>query len=147
MSADRPRSRIAEPDAMALQLTAVRAALATAIMVAPVLSARLLGADRATAQRVSWLTRMTAVRDGALAVGGLAAVRGPGSPTPWLIGAAASDAVDALVIAQALRQGRVHGLTATAVVPLAAVAAVSGAITATRCARRAGRAARRPGQS
>jgi hypothetical protein len=132
MTSDRQRLRIPEPEAMALQLAAGRAAAGTAILLAPVLSARLLGADSATAQRVAWLTRMMAVRDAALGAGGLAAVRGAGSAAPWLIGGAVSDAVDAIVLTQALRQGRAKGLGARAVVPLAAGAAALGALTAVR---------------
>lgn len=121
---------------MAAQLAAGRTAFAAALMAAPVSSARLLGADTATAQRVVWLTRMLAVRDGALGVGGLAALRGDGSSAPWLLAGAVSDAVDTVVIGQALRQGRLKGVAAAAVVPLAALAAISGGITALRLRRR-----------
>jgi hypothetical protein len=135
MSSDRQRSRIPEPAAMALQLAAGRTAAGTAMLVLPIFSARLLGADSATAKRVAWLTRMMAVRDAAIGAGGLAAVRGDGSATPWIVAGAVSDAVDAIVLTQALRQGRAKGLTATAVVPLAAGAAVVGALTALRLRR------------
>lgn len=121
---------------MALQLAAGRTLLASAIMAAPVLAARVLGTDTATAQRVVWLTRMTAVRDGALGVGGLAAVRRGGAhAVPWLVGGAVSDAVDALVLAQALKQGRIKGVAPAAIVPLGALAAVSGAVAAFRLRR------------
>jgi len=117
---------------MAQQLAAGRALAGTAILAAPVLSARLLGTDSATAQRVAWLTRMMAVRDAALGAGGLAATRGDGPVTPWLIGGAVSDAVDALVIGQALRTGRARGVGAIAVVPVAIGAAAVGVLTAVR---------------
>lgn len=115
---------------MAQQLALGRALAGTVILAAPVLSARLLGTDSATAQRVVWLTRMMAVRDAALGAGALAAGRGQGPVTPWLIGGAVSDAVDAVVLAQALRTGRAKGLGARAVVPLALGAAAAGALTA-----------------
>jgi hypothetical protein len=135
MSSDRRQIRIPEADAVAFQLAAGRTAAGAVILAVPVLSARLLGADSATAKRVSWLTRMMAVRDAAIGVGGLAAVRGKGSATAWIIAGAVSDTVDAIVLTQALRQGRVKGLTATAVVPLATGAAVMGALTAFRLRR------------
>jgi hypothetical protein len=132
MTLDRQRFRIPEPAAMARQLTAGRAVAGTVILAAPVLSARLLGTDSATAQRVVWLTRMMAVRDAALGAGGFAAVRSGGPVTPWLIAGAVSDAVDAIVLGQALRSGRAKGLAATGVVPLAMGAAAVGALTAVR---------------
>ena len=106
-------------------------------MVAPVVFVRLLGADTATAQRVTWLTRMLAVRDGALGVGTAAAARSGGS-SGWLIGGAVSDAVDAAVIAAALKQGRLRGVIPAATVVGAAGAAALGFVTAARL-RRAGR--------
>jgi hypothetical protein len=132
MTLDRLRFPIPEPAAMAQQLAAGRAVAGTAMLAAPVLSARLLGADSATAQRVAWLTRMMAVRDAALGAGALAATRGDGPVTPWLIGGAVSDAVDALVLSQALRTGRAKGLGAIVVVPVAIGAAAVGVLTAVR---------------
>jgi hypothetical protein len=136
MSSDRREIRIPEPDAMAFQLAAGRTAAGAVILALPVLSARLLGADSATAKRVSWLTRMMAVRDAAIGAGGLAAARGKGSATAWIIAGAVSDTVDAIVLTQAVRQGRAKGLTASAVVPVAAGAAALGALTAFRLRRR-----------
>lgn len=136
MSSDRREIRIPEADAVAFQLSAGRTAAGAVFLALPVLSARLLGTDSATAKRVSWLTRMMAVRDAAIGAGGLAAMRGKGSPAPWIIAGAVSDTVDAIVLTQALRQGRVKGLAATAVVPLAAGSAVVGVLTAFRLRRR-----------
>jgi hypothetical protein len=122
---------------MALQLTAVRTVVAAAIMTCPVPTVRALGADTATAQRVVWLTRMTAIRDGALGAGGVVAARrgGAGAAVPWLVGGAVSDAVDAVVITQALRNGRIKGLGPRATVPMAVVAALAGGVTAFRLRR------------
>jgi hypothetical protein len=129
--------RLPEPDSMAMQLAAGRAVFAATMTAAPVFSARLLGADTATAQRVTWLTRMMAVRDGALGAGGVAAARrGGAAPAPWLLGGAVSDAVDAIVIAAALKQGRVKGLVPRLIVPAAAATAAVGAVTALRLRRR-----------
>ena len=132
MKVDPRRIPLPAPGPAALQLSVGRAALAAAIMAAPVSFLRVMGADSATAQRVTWLTRMTAVRDGALGVGGAWAVRRGGSVAPWLLGGAAADAVDAVVVARALRQGRVKGTMPASVVPLAALTAVAGTVTALR---------------
>jgi hypothetical protein len=133
----RHRAGIAEPQALAAQLAAGRTLFAAAIMAAPVPLLRVLGADAATAQRVVWLTRMTAVRDGALGVGGLAAARRKdGSVRPWVVAGAVSDAVDAVVIGSAIKQGRVRGFVPSAMVPLAGMAAAAGAVAALGLGRR-----------
>jgi hypothetical protein len=111
--------------------------MAAGFLAAPVPSARLLGLDTATAQRIGWLTRMMAVRDGAIGVGGLVAGRrSPSAAAPWLLAGAVSDAVDAVVLAGAIKRGRVRGAVPTAVVPLAAGAAAVGALSALRLRRR-----------
>ena len=130
-----PAFALPPADPMARQLALGRAGLATAFLAAPVPALRAMGADTATAARISWLTRMMAVRDGALAVGALVADRRGGDPRPWLVGGAVSDAVDALVFAQALKQGRLKGIAPTMVVPGAAVAAGLGFVTAARLRR------------
>jgi hypothetical protein len=123
--------KVPDTHALAWQIAAGRTVIATSIMAAPVASARALGTDTATAQRVSWLTRMTAIRDGAIGVGGVLAAR-RGAAAPWLLAGAASDLVDAVVIGKALRDGRIKGVVATVTVPLAALTAVAGAATAIR---------------
>jgi hypothetical protein len=126
--------RLARPAAvpMARQLALGRAGFATAFLAAPVPALRSLGVDTATAQRISWLTRMMAVRDGALAAGALLAQRRGGDPRPWLVAGAVSDAVDAVAVAGALKAGRLKGVAPTAVVPGAAVAAALGLVSAAR---------------
>lgn len=121
------RVPLPEAQSLALRIAAGRTLAAAAIMAAPVASARALGTDTATAQRVVWLTRMLAVRDGALGIGGAAAAR-RGSGTSWLLAGAASDAVDAVVLTAALRQGRIKGIVPSLTVPFAAGAAVLGAL-------------------
>src|SRR4051794_34234608 len=129
------RLALPAPERMATQLAAGRLALAGVFLAAPVPALRAMGADTATAQRISWLTRMMAVRDGALAVGALVADRRGGDPRPWLVGGAVSDAVDALVFAQALKQGRLKGIAPTMIVPGGILAAVLGFTTAARLRR------------
>src|SRR3954447_25408218 len=123
-------------EVMARQLALGRVGFAAAFLAAPVPALRTLGADTATAQRVSWLTRMMAVRDGALAVGALAAGRRGGDPRPWLVAGAVSDAVDALAFAEAIKQGRLKGIAPTVIVPGALVVAGLGLSTAARLRRK-----------
>ncbi|MFN2561232.1 MAG: hypothetical protein ABR571_08070 [Jatrophihabitans sp.] len=130
------RVSLPEPEALALQIAAGRAVIGAVILADPVRAARMLGADTATAQRVSWLTRMLGVRDSALGVGGVAAVRQGSGAAPWILAGAVADAADAVVLAGALKAGRVKGLGASGTVPFAAAAAVLGAATALRLRRR-----------
>lgn len=135
MKPDPARFSLPDPQPLALQLGAGRSAIAAAIMAAPVLSVRLLGADTATAQRVTWLTRMLAVRDGALGVGAAAAARSGAGGTGWLVGGAVSDAVDAVVLAAALKQGRVRGVVPAATAVAAVGVSALGFATAARLRR------------
>jgi hypothetical protein len=137
MRFDRKDVRLPGPESMAMQVAAGRAVFAAAFLAAPVGSLRLIGADTATARRVSWLSRMMAGRDGVLSVGALVATRsGGGSAGAWILAGAVADAVDAVAMATALKQGRVKGIVPTLVVPGAAAAAALGAVTALRLRRR-----------
>lgn len=107
------RDRLPEARSLALKLVAGRSVIGAVIMAAPVPAARMLGADTATAQRVTWLTRMLGVRDGAIGVGGVDAVRRGTSATPWLLSGGVADAVDSLVLAGAVKQGRIRGVVPT----------------------------------
>jgi hypothetical protein len=123
------------PAATAQALCLGRTAIATQLLLAPAAATRLVGLDTGTGRRVSWLTRMMAVRDVALGIGGLLAARRGGDPTPWVLGGAAADAVDAAVLAHALRSRRLRGaVPALATVGAASVAAL-GAVTAVRLRR------------
>jgi hypothetical protein len=133
---DPRRSMLTDPATLALQLSAGRTLLAAGLFAAPVSGARVLGMDTATAQRVSWLTRMLAVRDGAIGAGGVLAGRRGGDVATWVLAGAVADAVDAIVIAGALRRGRLSGLPAAGTVAGAGGAAVVGAVTAWRTRRR-----------
>ncbi|HEX3337226.1 MAG TPA: hypothetical protein VHS54_12260 [Jatrophihabitans sp.] len=129
------RPPMPDPQAQALQIAAGRLIAASVIIAAPVFSARLLGADTATAQRVTWLTRMMAIRDGALGAGGIAATRRGDSVATWVLGGAVSDAVDAAVLAAALKRGRARGIVPAGIAVGAAGAAVLGVVTAVRVRR------------
>lgn len=124
-SADRPAflSRTPTRRAIGVSIGAGRLLIGAVFMAAPEGSVRLLGLDTATARRVAWLARMTAARDGVLGAGTLAATtRGTGEAA-WLVAGAVSDTADAVVLAAALRDGRVRGLRARAITAGAAVAA------------------------
>jgi hypothetical protein len=138
MTSDVRRLSLPDPEALALQISAGRSAVAAVVLAAPVVSARVMGTETATAQRVTWLVRMLGARDGALGVGGAVAIRRGGSDAiPWLLGGAVADAVDALVIAGAVKQGRLKGIFPAAIVPIAALTAVAGVVTAAGLRRRA----------
>jgi hypothetical protein len=122
-------------DALAGRLAAGRVVLASAFLAAPVPGLRALGVDTATAQRVAWLTRMMAVRDAALGAGAGVARRRGADPRPWLVAGAVSDAVDALVVAAAIKQGRLRGAGPALLVSGGAVAAGVGLATAARLGR------------
>ena len=124
-----------DANAMARQIAAGRSVIAAAIMAAPVMTVRFAGTDTATARRVSWLTRMMAIRDGAIGVGGVLAARRGGNVAPWLLAGAVSDAVDAVALAGALRGGQAKGIAARLTVPLAGGTAIVGALTAARLRR------------
>jgi hypothetical protein len=97
----------------------------------PVASVRLLSLDTATATRVTWLSRMTAARDGVLGAGTLSSAvlrQGCGG---WMLAGSVSDVADAAILAAPLRAGRVRGPRAVAVtVAAVAVALVGAAATA-----------------
>lgn len=120
------------PDAQTLSLAlgAGRCVLAASALAAPVTTARLLGLDTATAARVAWLTRMMAIRDATIGAGVFDATRGSGPAAPWLLAGAASDAVDAVVVAGAIRQGRLRGLVPSGLVVGAAAFAAAGVLAA-----------------
>lgn len=132
MTALRHRLALPEPQVLARQFSIGRTLVAASMLAAPVPAARLMGLDSATARRVGWLSRMMAVRDGALGVGGLDALRRDGDARPWLLGGAVSDAVDAVVIGRALASGRLKGARPAAIALGAAGLAALGAVNAAR---------------
>jgi hypothetical protein len=128
--------RWTSPDRVATTLALGRLGFGTVFGSLPVATSRLLGMDTATARRVTWLTRMTAARDAALALGALGALRRGADPAPWLVAGAACDAVDALVHVDAVRRGRLSRRAGVLVVPVAVGATGAGVVTALRLRRR-----------
>lgn len=111
-------------------------AIGAGFLAAPVMSVRVLGLDSATAARVTWLARMTAIRDGVVGAGTVAtSARGSGA-AGWLLAGSVSDAVDAVILASALRDGRVGGWRAKVISVGAAGAAVVAAAAAVDLYRR-----------
>jgi hypothetical protein len=105
-----------------------RIAVGAVFFAAPVFSVRLLGLDTGTAERVTWLARMTATRDGVLGAGTVvSSARGEGAHA-WMLAGSVADAADAAVLVAALRAGRVRGPRAVAVTAGAVAAAVAGAV-------------------
>ncbi len=122
-------SQLRDPQTLGLALGAGRIVLGASALAAPVTSARMLGLDTATAARVAWLTRMMAVRDAAIGIG-VVSTRDSGSAPAWLLAGGVSDAVDAVVVAGALRQGRLRGFVPRALVVGAVAFATLSAIAA-----------------
>jgi hypothetical protein len=117
------------PRRLGLGIGAGRTAIGLGFLAAPLASVRVLGLDTATAHRLTWLARMTAVRDLVIGAGTLASVgRGPGAGG-WLLAGAAADATDAVILTGALRAGQVSGL-ATRAIAAGAVVAAGGAVWA-----------------
>jgi hypothetical protein len=104
--------------AIAIVLGVSRFGVGTVFLAKPVQSVRFLGVDTATA--------VTAARDAAIGAGTvIARLRGRGG-NGWLLAGAACDAIDAAVIANALKRKQVATVPATAVV----IAAAAGTIAA-----------------
>lgn len=95
-----------------------RVGIGAIFFAAPVTALRIVGADSATAKRVTWLSRMTAARDGVLGVG-TAQATAAGGGAGWLLAGAVSDAVDAVALAQAIRERRAGGIGAVGMVAAA----------------------------
>jgi hypothetical protein len=115
-------SRLPSARTIGVLVGAGRVALGGIFLAAPVTSVRLLGLDTATAARVTWLARMAAGRDVAIGAGTVvSSARGAGAGG-WLLAGSFADGVDAVVLAAALREGKVAGWRARAM-PAAALAA------------------------
>jgi hypothetical protein len=103
---------------------------------APVLSARVVGSDSATARRVTWLTRMMAGRELAVGLGALTASRRGTDAAPWLLFGAVADGVDAAAFILALRQRRIAGPLAWLVATTGPALTAAGVVQAVRLRRR-----------
>jgi hypothetical protein len=103
-------------------------ALGVGMLARPALVPRPSGLGQAEAQRVHWLARLTGGRDLALGAGALAAARSPAQRL-WVAAGVLSDAVDAVVLTRAVRNGDVGrlmgGLAAASAVGAAALGAVA----------------------
>jgi hypothetical protein len=130
--------RLLAPRALARSIGVGRLLLGGGFLLAPVASTRVLGLDTASAKRVSFLAQMMAARDMAIGAGTAAASVGDRQPAAWLLAGAVADATDAVVIAGALKAGRVRGPIASAIVVGAAAAAAVAAFGAVASLRRRG---------
>lgn len=105
-------------------------AIGAIFLAAPVTSVRILGLDTATADRITWLARMTAVRDTVVGAGTVFSSGLRREAAGWLLAGAVSDVVDAAVLAAALREGKLRGWRPQAI----AVGALGAALVATTAA-------------
>jgi hypothetical protein len=108
-------------------LTAIRVGVGVSMLARPALLPRLMGVDKGTAARVSWLPLMVGAREVALGAGTYAALASGGDARWWLAGSAASDAVDAAAFGRAVRRGHVQPVLGALVALTAAGSAVAGA--------------------
>ena len=106
-----------------------RVGAGASMVVRPSSLPRMMGADSATATRVGWAVQMLGVRDLALGVGTLVALRGQDrrAARTWLTMGVLCDAVDALAIGGALLKGRVTKAGAAAAIGVALGAVAVGA--------------------
>lgn len=104
----------------------VRAGAGVTMLVRPTALPRLLGADSATANRVTWVTQMLGAREVALGLGAFVALRrgGPAART-WLYAGALADGLDAVAVSTAIAKGKVSKVTGAGVVLTAALAAAT----------------------
>lgn len=106
-----------------------RTAAGASMVLRPKALPQLMGLDSATATRVGWSVQMLGIRDLALGVGTLLALRGadPRGARSWLAMGVLCDAVDALAVTGAMARGRVSKGSGAAVVAVAVGAAAIGA--------------------
>jgi hypothetical protein len=120
-----------------------RSGIGAAVLISPSILARGMGLDRDTADRTAWLARMFAVRDLALGIGVLAAVRrnsgglsprrGSGAELRSLVLLGVlSDAGDALAMLAALRTRGTRALPTAAALVTALTATAVGLAEARR---------------
>jgi len=112
--------------------------LGASLLAVPVEGVRLVGGDTATARRVTWLSRMLAGRDTALAVGALVTEARGRDSAGWIAAGAAADAVDAAALGIAIRDHKLGGGRAAFAAGAGAVAAVIGFWAAAGALRRTG---------
>jgi hypothetical protein len=131
-----PRSRrLPSARSVGLAIGVGRTLIGATFLAAPVPALRMLGVDTATAARTTWLSRMTAARDGVLGAGTLMSSASRRGSAPWLLAGAVADAADAAAIAAALRTRKVAGIGAIGMGGAAGVAAAVGLWAAAASAR------------
>lgn len=123
-------SRLPSARTIGLSVGAGRVAIGAVFLAAPVTSVRILGLDTATAARITWLARMTAVRDTVLGAGTVVSTGRRRGGAGWLLAGSVSDAADAAVLAAALREGKIKGWRPQAI----AIGAVGAALIAAAAA-------------
>jgi hypothetical protein len=106
-----------------------RVAGAIAAFARPEALPRLLGVDRGTARRATFLVRLVAAREAAIGLGALHALKTGRDVRPWLVAQAVADAADAVALAAATRE-RVLRPTRGVMATLAAASSVVGAVIA-----------------
>lgn len=92
----------------------------------PTAFARLAGADKYVAKRVTWLTRMFGAREVALGLGTAKAARSGHGLTAWATAAAMSDAGDVAALSLAIRDRNLNRLAAGQATIVAATAFALG---------------------
>src|SRR4051812_24288807 len=113
---------------------AIRVALGAGMLARPALVPRTLGADRLTAQRLSWLTGMVGIRDLAVGAGTLAGAR-TGQSAAWLRAGIVCDLGDVVVLSRAVARGDVNRVLGVGVA-LTAVGGVAIGIAGLAASRR-----------
>ncbi|MDQ1712792.1 MAG: hypothetical protein QOE45_2242 [Frankiaceae bacterium] len=119
-------------------VAAGRVGVGVAMLARPRTLPALLGVDSGTAARVSWITRMLGAREVALGAGTLLALRRGSAGRDWLLGAAFSDAVDAVAFAGAVGRGHARAVPGGALTLVAGASAAVGVRAARGAGPRAG---------
>ena len=123
-TADLPRSSaIGNPSSLAWG----RVGAGSTMVLRPSAVPRLMGLDSATAARAGWAVQMLGIRDLALGVGTLVALRRDRrAARTWMALGAVCDTVDALALGGAALRGRISRTGAAAGVGVAVLAVVAG---------------------
>jgi hypothetical protein len=104
-------------------LAAGRTAVGVSMLARPALIPTRLGVPTEAADQMTWAVRMLGAREVALGVGALVSRK---ERRLWLAGGILSDAVDALAVGAALKQGRVKKLPGGGLTGIALVATAVG---------------------
>jgi hypothetical protein len=113
---------------MARLLAALRLTVGTALLTAPGLAARAWVGPGGGGPELKVFARATGIREVVLGAGTLRALTRGSEARPWVVGSAASDAVDALAALVSL--GRVRPGRALLTAAMAGGAAATGAVVA-----------------